>query len=153
MQRIVCVWIILAAPLLVAAGGDDVQKELKALEGKWKAVALEAGGMALPKEVVPDFTFTIGAGGKSTGKSPKGEYQALITVDPKKSPKTMDNLHESGDHKGKKQFGVYKLEGNKLTVCITAPGAMEADRPKDFVTKDTKNVVFVFERVKADKTP
>ena len=152
MQRIICVLVVLATPLLVAADNDDdVKKELKALQGTWKAVALEAGGKPLPKDAIPDFTFVIGADGKSTGKMAKREYSATLTVDPKKDPKTMDNLHESGGQKGKKQYAVYKLEGDKLTVCITAPGSAEADRPKDFTTKDTANVVFVFERVKADK--
>jgi uncharacterized protein (TIGR03067 family) len=153
MQRILCVLVVLATPLLLAAGDDDVRKELKALQGKWKAVALEAGGKALPKEAIPDFTFIIGADGKSTGKMAQSEYTATITVNPKKDPKTMDNLHESGAQKGKKQYGVYKLEGDKLTVCMTRPGVAEGDRPKDFATKDTANVVFVFERVKADKKP
>lgn len=154
MQRIICVLVVLATPLLgVADDADDVKKELKALQGKWKAVALEAGGKALPKEAIPDFTFTIGADGKSTGKMAGSEYSATIAVNPKKDPKTMDNTHESGAAKGKKQFGVYKLEGDKLTVCITAPGSEEKDRPKDFATKDTQYAVFVFERVKEDKKP
>jgi uncharacterized protein (TIGR03067 family) len=148
MQRIVSILIVLATPLLLGAEADDVQKELKALQGTWKAVALEAGGNALPKEAIPDFTFIIGADGKSTGKMPQGEYSATITVDPGKNPKTMDNLHESGAQQGKKQYGVYKLEGDKLTVCMTPPGRAEADRPKDFATKGTTHVVFVFERAK-----
>ena len=36
---------------------------------------------------------------------------------------------------------------------MTPPDSAEADRPKDFTTKDTTNVVFVFERVKEDKKP
>ena len=144
--------VVLATPLLAGAKpGDDVQKELKALEGKWKAVGMEAGGKPLPKDGVPDFTFIVAANGKATGKSPQGEYQATITVDPTKSPKTIDNLHESGAQKGKKQYGVYKLDGDKWTVCMTRPGAAETDRPKDFNTKDTASVVFVFERVKEEK--
>ena len=153
MQRIICVLFVLAAPLLLSAGDDDVRKELKAMQGTWKAVALEAGGKPLPKEAVPDFTFIIGADGKSTGKMAQSEYTARITVNPKKDPKTIDNVHESGAQKGKKQYGVYKLEGDRFTVCMTRPGVTEADRPKDFNTKDTTNVVFVFERVKADKKP
>jgi uncharacterized protein (TIGR03067 family) len=154
MRRIIWVLVVLATPLLAAADtDDDAKKELKALQGTWKAVALEAGGKPLPKDAIPDFTLIIGAEGKSTGKMAKSEYSATITVDPKKDPKTLDNLHESGDQKGKKQYGVYKLEGDKLTVCITAPGVAEADRPKDFTTKDTSNVVFVFERVKEVKKP
>jgi uncharacterized protein (TIGR03067 family) len=151
MQNTICALIVLSSPALLAAGDDDVKKELKAMQGAWKAVALEAGGMPLPKEAVPDFTFIIGADGKSTGKMVGGEYSATITVNPKKDPKTIDNLHESGAQKGKKQYGVYKLEGDKFTVNMTRPGAVETDRPKDFNTKGTASVLFVFERVKGDK--
>ncbi len=151
MQRFICVLAVLATPLLLVAGDDDVRKELKALQGSWKAVALEAGGQSLPKEAIPDFTYTIGADGKATGKMAKIEYTASMTVNPKKEPKTIDNAHETGAQKGKKQYGVYKLEGDRLTVCMTSPGRAESDRPKDFNTKDTTNVLFVFERVTKDK--
>ncbi len=76
------------------------------------------------------------------------EYQAKISVDPAKNPKTITNAHETGQHKGQKQFGVYKIEGGKWIVCMSAPGAAESDQPKTFDTKDTKNVVFTFEKVK-----
>ena len=153
MQRMICVLVVLMVPVVLAAGDDDVRKELKALQGKWKTVALEAGGKPLPKEAIPDFTYIIGADGNATGKMAQSEYTATMTVNPKKDPKTIDNVHESGAQKGKKQYGVYKLEGDKLTVCMTPPGRAEGDRPKDFTTKDTTNVVFVFERVKEDKKP
>ena len=151
MNRILALAFALATPVaLIADDSDDVKKELKALEGKWKAVSMEAGGQAFPK---PDFTYTVAPGGKATGKSPQGEYQASTVVDPKKNPKTIDNVHETGAQKGQKQYGIYKLEGDKWTVCMTAPGVTEADRPKDFNTKDTPNVVFVFERQKEEKKP
>jgi uncharacterized protein (TIGR03067 family) len=146
MRRLLCVLVVLACPLLLIA--DDVQQELKALQGNWKVVSAEAGGNPLPKEAVPDFTYIIGADGKATGKMAQSEYSATVTVDPTKSPKTMINQHESGSKKGKKQYAVYKLEGDKLTVCITAPGSPESSQPKDFTTKGTANVLFVFERVK-----
>jgi uncharacterized protein (TIGR03067 family) len=153
MRRFFGVLLVLTTPLLLRAGDDDAHKELKALQGKWKAVALEAGGKPLPKESVPDFTFVVGADGKATGQTGKVEYQAKVSVDPTKNPKTIDNVHETGRHKGKKQFGIYKVEGGKWIVCITAPGAAEGDRPKTFDTKDTRNVVFIFERVEGDKKP
>ena len=106
------VYFLVVPAALFADNAKDINKELKALEGKWKAVAMEAGGKPLPKESVPDFTFIVAANGKSIGKSPQSEYQATITVDPKKSPRTIDNLHESGDQKGKKQkYVVYAREG------------------------------------------
>jgi uncharacterized protein (TIGR03067 family) len=151
MQRTIAVLLAVTSPLLLMAADDNVRKELKALQGKWKTVGLEAGGKPLPKKEVIDFTFIVGADGKSIGKMPKGEYQANIRVDPNKDPKTIDNAHKTGVHKGKKQFGIYKLEGDKWTVCMTAPGAQESDRPKSFDTKGTRNVVFIFERVKKEK--
>jgi uncharacterized protein (TIGR03067 family) len=151
MQRIMCVLAVLSTPLLSAAGDDDTKKELKALEGKWKAVTLEAGGAVLPKESIPEFIFIVAADGKSTGQMAKVEYKSSIAVDPKNIPRTIDHVHETGAHKGKKQYGIYKLDGDKWTVCMTPPGAAEGDRPKSFDTKDTANVVFVFERVKEDK--
>src|SRR5262245_42467844 len=154
MKRLIGLIFVLAAPLtLVADSDEDVRKELKAMQGTWKAAALEAGGKPLPKEAIPDFTYIVSADGKAIGKMATSEYQAKISVDPKKDPKTIDNLHESGAQKGKRQYGIYKLDGDKFTVCMTRPGVAEGDRPKSFDTKDTANVVFIFERVKADKKP
>jgi uncharacterized protein (TIGR03067 family) len=145
----------MTAPLSLSADtdDDDVKKELKALQGSWKTVGLEIAGKSLPKDGLLDFTFEIGADGKSKAKAPQDETLAMITVNPKKTPKTIDNLHETGPEKGKKQYGIYKLEGDKLTVCITRAGSDEADRPKEFTSKDSSNVLFVFERVKEDKKP
>jgi uncharacterized protein (TIGR03067 family) len=152
MRRIICFLVVLSIPSLLAAGDDDIRKELKALEGTWKAVGLEAGGKPLPKDGIPEFTFIVATDGKASGKIAQGDFQATVTVDPKKSPKTIDNAHETGAHKGKKQYGIYKLEGDKWIVCMTSPGAAESDRPKSFDTKDTANVVFIFERVKDGKS-
>jgi uncharacterized protein (TIGR03067 family) len=154
MQRIICVLVVIATPVLLAVGSDDdVRKELKVLQGKWKTVGMEAAGNSFPKDKILAFTVVIAADGKSTGKTPESEFQFTITVNPKKNPKTIENLHESGDQKGKKQYGIYKLEGDTFTVCMTRPGSAEGNRPKDFATKNTTNVVFVFERVEKDKKP
>jgi uncharacterized protein (TIGR03067 family) len=153
VRRTIGVLVVLAAPLLLAADTDVVGKELKALQGKWKTVAVEAQGKPFPRDGIPAFTFVVAAGGKATGQTPQGEFRFTMTVDPRKDPKTIENLHASGEQKGKKQSGVYKLEGDKFTVCMTRPGSAEGDRPKDFTTKDTTNVLFVFERVKEEKKP
>ena len=153
MQRIICVLIVLAATMLLAAETDDVAQGAKALQGKWHTVAGEAQGKPFSKDGIPPFTIVIAGNGKSTGQMPKNEFRFTITVDPTKKPKTIENLFESGDEKGKKQYGIYKLEGDRFTVCVTPASSAKVDRPKDFATKDTKNVVFVFERVKENKKP
>ena len=151
MVRFFDVVFVLTIPLLLNAGDDDVRKELKALEGTWKTIGVQARGRAFPKALVFDFTFIIGADGKSIGRMGKSEYQAKVSVDPKKNPKTIDNAHETGQDKGKTQYGIYKLEGEKWIVCMTPAGAAASDRPKSFDTTDTKNVVFIFELVNKEK--
>lgn len=153
MRRISCILVVLTSPLFLAADADEVQKELKSLQGKWKVVGMEVAGRRLAKDEVPDFTFVVSADGKAAGQTPEGEFCFTMTVNPKKNPKTIDNLHESGKEKGKRQYGIYKLEGDKFTVCMTVAGAKADDRPKDFNTKDSTNVIFVNERVKEDKKP
>src|SRR5437899_2199188 len=108
MQPIIFYLGVLTTAVLLAAGpDDDVRKELKALQGNWKMVAGEAAGKPFPKDGIPAFTFVIAADGKSMGKTPQEEFRVTITVDPKKNPKTIDNLHESGEQKGKRQYGIY----------------------------------------------
>ena len=113
---------------------------------------METQGQTLPVDKIPPFTFIVGE--RQIGREGRDvEDQTTITVDPKKSPKTIDNSNESGVSKGKKQYGIYKLEGDKWTVFMTPPGAAESDRPKKFDTKGNASVLFIFERVKGDKKP
>lgn len=150
MRRFVTLLFALAIPIAVSAD-DDVKKELKVLEGKWKVSAIEANGSAFPKEQTPDFTFIVGADGKCTAQSPQGEFQVNIKLNPKANPKAIDNEHQTGPHQGMKQFGIYKLDGDKWLVCAAQAGGEEKDRPKSFTTKDSGNVLFTFERVKEKK--
>src|SRR5262249_46713435 len=106
-----------------------------------------------PRDEIPDFTIVIAADGKATGQTPEEKFRFTITVNPGKNPRTIETHHETGKQKGKKQYGIYKLKGDRWTVCMTRPGSAEADRPKDFTAKGTTHVVFVFERVKDDKKP
>ncbi len=152
MPRLISVLLIAFAPALLAARGeDDAAKDLKAMQGKWKTVGLEESGTMIPKDQIPEFIVTIAADGKGTGSLMGVEFEFTMTLDPKKTPKTLTVEHTSGPEKGKKQYGVYKLEGDKWSVCITNPGAAETDRPKDFTTKGTGNALFVFERMKEAK--
>jgi len=147
MKRILALAIVFIIPFILSASDTEtMKKELKSLEGTWKAVAMEAGGAPFPTESIPPFIFIVSADGKSISKSSFGNYQGTIVVEPTKSPKTIDNLHETGAQKGEKQYGIYKLHGDKWTVCMTPPGAAESDRPKNFKTKGTISVLFVFER-------
>jgi uncharacterized protein (TIGR03067 family) len=132
----------------------SVKKELKALEGKWKVVAVAAGGMELPIDKLPGITFVLRSDGTATAQlleGDEGEMKLSVVLDLTKKPKRMVITHESGSEEGKKQYAIYEVVGDKLTIFATRPGAPEEDRPADFSAKDAKARLMVFERVKVDK--
>jgi len=56
-------------------------------------------------------------------------FKAKVTIDPTKTPKTIDYEMKEGVNAGKTQLGIYEFEGDKFRSCFAAPGA---DRPKEF---------------------
>ena len=139
-------------PLTLTAGDDiAVQKEFKAMEGSWKAIAGLKGGQEIPKNKLPTTTYVLHPDGKVTARTRDGETMATFTIDPVKSPKTLDMVLESGAFMGKKQYAIYKLEGDKLTIFAAPPGSAATDRPRDFKARDAEARLLIFERVKSDE--
>jgi uncharacterized protein (TIGR03067 family) len=55
--------------------------------------------------------------------------KAKFTIDPTKKPKTIDYVMLAGLTKGKKQLGIYELDGDRVKFCFAAPGQ---ERPSAF---------------------
>jgi uncharacterized protein (TIGR03067 family) len=55
--------------------------------------------------------------------------KAKYTIDPSKNPKTIDYDMTEGFSKGKKQLGIYELNGDTFKACFNSPGA---ERPTEF---------------------
>src|SRR5262245_36872224 len=148
--------VLVAFSLLAAAGGpaladdDALAKELKALAGSWKLVAVEVEGKPVPRGELPAISFTLYPDGQSTVRTPDGEFQTKSVIDPSKTPKTLDIEYLGGPLKGQKQYGIYKVEGDRWTVFATPPGGKAEDRPRAFDSKAAKGALVVWERVKHD---
>jgi hypothetical protein len=54
-------------------------------------------------------------------------------------------------NKGLKQYGIYKVDGDRWTVFRTPPGGKPEDRPREFDSKTAKGGLDVWERVKDEK--
>ena len=132
------------------ADDKDKKSDLDKMKGTWKATSGEAGGIALPDEFLDKVTFTI-KGDKYTFKSPdetgvETVEEGALKLDAAKKPAQMDINITKGKDEGKKQYGIYELDGDTMKLCFTPP---EEGRPKDFTTKEgSKNVVMVFKRQK-----
>jgi uncharacterized protein (TIGR03067 family) len=134
----------LAAALLLGVGlagisglasADDKDKKvddsLKEIQGTW--VAVENSG----------FDSTWAFNGDDLKSSVNGtEYISKVTADPKAKPHaTVDITIKEGpdESKGKVCKAIYKLDGEKLKLCLALPGR---DRPKVFEQADDEAYVF-----------
>jgi uncharacterized protein (TIGR03067 family) len=153
-MRRVAVLIALAVPVLVWADDKAIRAELEALSGMWAAVGGEAKGREITKDELP-FQWTFEAGGKAVFADRKqgSESHYTYTIDSSKNPKVIDITYEGpvAALKGTRQFGIYKLEKDKLTLCLTSPKSTEKDRPKQFSTKEGRVLLMRLERAKAGK--
>lgn len=103
---------------------------LKQLAGPWSFSSLEHGGEKAPKKELDALAYSV-AGEKVVvreGKEIK-EESSVVLLDPSAKPARIDLRITSGDDKGKLVKGIYRLDGQTLTVCVAEPGR---DRPAAF---------------------
>jgi uncharacterized protein (TIGR03067 family) len=70
--------------------------------------------------------------------------KGTFTIDPSRSPKTIDMKITEGpveDGKEVKVFGIYELRDGTLKWCVGRPG--DGDRPQKFTTKEGSAHLFV----------
>jgi len=129
-----------------AEESQAVTNDLAQLQGEWSMVSGTADGYPIPDEMLPNSKrvckgdeLTATVGGQLVMK-------AKITIDPSKTPKTIDYDVIDGPTKGKKHLGIYEVDGDTMKSCFGAPGAA---RPTDFTSKQgDKNTATVWKRVK-----
>lgn len=104
----------------------------KELEGTWQAVSYTLDGKTTPAEDIKNVTLTIDSSGKVTARREgKSFIGGTTTIDPTQDPITIDIAYTEGEIKGKTALGIYKIEGELLTICRTVPGH---PRPTEFVS-------------------
>lgn len=133
----------LAVVAVVACATAGFADDKKPLEGKWTVESITRDGKADDglkgaTRVHEGDKYTITPAKDSKGTATEGTF----TVDPVK--KTIDMKPSSGNFKGKTLLGVYKLDGDTLTIAFA-----EGDRPKGFESKEgSKVVVAVMKKAK-----
>jgi uncharacterized protein (TIGR03067 family) len=123
---------VLAAGMLIAAGDkkEDTDKDAKKLEGTWAVVSVEHKGQKAPDEQAKDVRVIFTADGKVTIKEPEKETKGTYKLDAGKKVKEI--TLEAGNEKT--LYGIYKLDGDNLTICAIDTSADE--RPTEFATKE-----------------
>ena len=110
---------------------DDkaVKEELDRHQGTWRTTSSIYDGQEAPEQIVRSITRIVEKDHvvwKRDGKSFAG---TRIELDPSSDPRTIDVIPDGGKDRGERVLGIYKLEKDRLTICMAAPGR---PRPGEF---------------------
>jgi len=136
---------LLALAVAVAAPGpkDPPKKDSPAIAGEWAGESAVEKGR--PIRLPPGTAWTFTADGKSvlTLGGGAGSTDATYKADTTKAPAELD---VSDGPKGKPLRGIFKVEGDTLTVCLVEG---DADRPTAFESAaGSKAILITLKRVK-----
>jgi uncharacterized protein (TIGR03067 family) len=130
LARALTLALLVLSPSLSARADDKaVEDERARHQGLWRATSSIYDGQEAPAEVVRSITRTVEQDHvvwKRDGKSFAG---TKVELDPSRDPKAIDVIPDGGKDRGERVLGIYKLEGDRLTICMAAPGK---PRPREF---------------------
>jgi uncharacterized protein (TIGR03067 family) len=141
------VLLALAVSLSAPAAKEAPKKDPPALLGEWVGEKAEAAGMPLP--VPPGgITMEFTADGRLvTREGTKPPEESAYTHDPKKAPAEIDITPPRGA-KDMTFIGIYKVEGDTLTLCLGIAGK----RPAKFESQvGSDSMLMTFKRAPKKK--
>jgi uncharacterized protein (TIGR03067 family) len=107
-----------------------MDEELELLQGEWNVVFLEVEGLVPAPHTYAGAKIVI-EGDRFTSIAMGATYGGTIAVDGATEPKKFSMLFTDGPEKGKTNFGICELEGNRWRICLTMTGG---PAPTEFAT-------------------
>lgn len=105
-------------------------EQLRALEGTWEFASLEIDGSAIPAAALSASRLLID-GDRFRTESPEGTYEGVFNIDVESDPHAIDIEFIAGPEAGNWNYGVFRLDGGSLTLCLDMTGK---GRPAGFKT-------------------
>jgi RNA polymerase sigma-70 factor (ECF subfamily) len=137
-----------------ARAENPAADEQKKLQGEWQVIEVELQGKKLTKDdaeakamrcVIKDDGFTF----STTAKAGR-ERKKTFKLDPTKTPKEIDLTSLDGQEKDQTAACIYKLDGDRLTICLPYFVKDPSVRPKEFKAGAGSGLMLLtLERMKA----
>lgn len=108
---------------------DDRKDELERHQGTWRTTTSIYDGRSAPEGVIRSITRTVEKDHVVWKRDGKPFAGTRIELDPSREPHTIDVIPDGGKDRGERVLGIYKLKGDRLTICMAEPGK---PRPSEF---------------------
>ncbi len=105
-------------------------QQLRSLEGEWRFATLEIDGTAVPGAALTQSRLLMD-GDRFRVESPEATYEGVFNIDVEATPPQIDIEFVEGPEAGNWSYGLYELDGDRLTICLGLTGA---SRPTAFAT-------------------
>ena len=131
-MKSISIGIVIALTLLLSTWAGDseaAKKDLALLQGEWSMVSGSADGQSMPEDMRRQMKRVCHGDETTTTMAGQVYLKATFSLDPSKTPKAIDYEMTGGFTRGKKQLGIYEIEGDTFKACFSKPGA---ERPTDF---------------------
>jgi uncharacterized protein (TIGR03067 family) len=152
MSRLLAVAIAIAASCTQAPeAAPDLKAELARHQGVWRCASLRRDGKEADQAVVRPITRSVDGDRVVWRRDGKSFSASTIVLDPGADPKTIDVHADGGPGRDKVVRGVYKIEGDRLTLCTADP---DEPRPDAFRAEaGDRWTLMVFEREEKGEGP
>ena len=104
------------------------------IEGRWELIGGEQNGEDEPQEDLARSSLVI-EGNHHTVTIGDAVLKGTHTLDTSQSPMAIDAEDTAGPFEDMSLKGIFKVDGDELTICFAPPGN---DRPAEFSTKEGK---------------
>ena len=131
---------------------DPVADEVKKLQGEWQVIEVEARGKKATKDdaEVKGMQFVIRDNELVARANGRDEREKTFKVDPAKAPKEIDVTSLDGQEKDTTAACIYKLEKDRLTICMPYFTKDPSKRPTEFKAGGDDGLMLItLERIKA----
>jgi uncharacterized protein (TIGR03067 family) len=133
--------VLAPAAARAADGLDDAKK----LQGEWTITDWYQGGVTMPVARLSTVRWAI-TGDKYAFALGDSEEEGTVKVDATKKPPAIDLAVATGEAKGREQLGIFKVDGDVVTICLARPGK---DRPTEFTsTRSNRQILMTVKRAR-----
>jgi uncharacterized protein (TIGR03067 family) len=131
--------------LLVAFADDRMDAEKAKHQGEWEVTSYVRDGTESAPEIRASIRRIVEKDHVTWKRDGKSFAGTRFEIDPAKSPATIDLIPDGGPYRDKRVLGIYRLEGDTLTICIADP---DRPRPTGFEAKpQSKQTLQILKRI------